>query len=66
MTGYVISFLPIGLAVFLTLVNPAYMLAPFQSDYTGGPWCGICMGVGALALIGTGFTAVMKIVQIEV
>ena len=65
-TGYVISFLPIGLAIFLFLVNRPYMVQPFEPGYTGYPFCGICMVGAAFGLIGTGFAAVMKIVQIEV
>lgn len=65
-TGYVISFLPIGLAGFLFIANRAYMIQPFQPGYVGYPYCGICMVAAALGLIGTGFAAVMKIVQIEV
>jgi hypothetical protein len=52
--------------LFLFIINRPYMIQPFARDYTGGPWCGICMVVAGLSLIGIGFTAVMKIVQIEV
>ncbi len=70
-TGYVISFLPIGLGVFLYLINPTYMMQVFGSDYSlfgviPGPVCGAIMVITALLLIGIGFAAVMKIVQIEV
>jgi tight adherence protein B len=65
-TGYIISLLPILLAGFLFLINRSYMMLPFLPGYTGYPWCGICMIGAALGLIGSGFFAVMKIVQIEV
>jgi tight adherence protein B len=63
MTGYVISLLPIGLALFLFLVNRAYMMQMFESRNL---LCGIIMIVTALLMIGSGFAIVMKIVDIEV
>ncbi len=65
-TGYIISLLPIGLALLLFIINRPYMLQPFQPGYVGYPYCGICMVSAALGLIGSGFAAVMKIVRIEV
>ncbi len=63
-TGYVISFLPIGLGVMLYLINPAYMGQMFMQDSYF--LCGISMVVTAGLLIGVGFAIVMKIVDIEV
>ncbi len=63
-TGYVISFLPIGLGVMLYLINPAYMGQMFMQDSYF--LCGISMVVLAGLLIGVGFALVMKIVDIEV
>jgi tight adherence protein B len=63
MTGYVISFLPIGLALFLFLVNRSYMMQFFLPENL---LCGIPMIVTALLMIGSGFAIVMKIVDIEV
>ncbi len=63
MTGYVISFLPIGLALFLFLVNRSYMMQFFLKENL---LCGIPMLVTALLMIGSGFAIVMKIVDIEV
>jgi Flp pilus assembly protein TadB len=63
MTGYVISLLPIGLALFLFLVNRPYMMQMFESRNL---LCGIIMIVTALLMIGSGFAIVMKIVDIEV
>jgi tight adherence protein B len=60
MTGYVISFLPIGLAAFLFLVNRTYMIQLFQE------LCGWIMIAVALIMIASGFAIVMKIVDIEV
>lgn len=64
MTGYVISFLPIGLGLFLYFLNPEYMGQFFMNDNF---W--FC-GYGALTLAGLliaiGFFIVMKIVDIEV
>jgi tight adherence protein B len=63
-TGYVISFLPIGLGVMLYLINPTYMGQMFMQDSYF--LCGIAMLVTAGLLIGGGFAIVMKIVDIEV
>lgn len=60
MTGYVISGLPIALALILTALNKEYMGRMFRMT------CGwIMLGV-SLVLIVLGFWAMMKIVQIEV
>lgn len=59
-SGYVISFLPIGLGLLLYLMNPNYMGAMFQEV------CGWIMVGVALAGIATGFIAIQKIVRIEV
>jgi tight adherence protein B len=65
MTGYVISFLPIGLALFLFLVNRPYMMQMFDVQ-KGNLICGLIMIGTALLMIGSGFAIVMKIVDIEV
>lgn len=60
-TGYVISFLPIILALFLYTINPSYMGNLFENRSCGWP----LLGVG-LALIGIGFAVVQKIVDIDI
>ncbi|HTP11937.1 MAG TPA: type II secretion system F family protein [Anaerolineae bacterium] len=60
-SGYVISLLPIGLALVLFCVNKPYVERLFTSD-----WCGWAMVVCGLLMIGTGFIAIQKIVSIEV
>jgi tight adherence protein B len=60
MSGYVISFLPIGLGLVLFALNPAYMSRMFNDV------CGIAMmAAGGLMMI-VGFFAIQKIVNIEV
>jgi tight adherence protein B len=59
-TGYVISGMPILLALFLYGINPTYMANLFENRACGWPLLGI-----GLALIGMGTAAVQKIVQIE-
>jgi tight adherence protein B len=68
MTGYVISGLPIALALFLYLVNRAYMEQFWTSPpiVFGLPICGIIMLVTAALMIVIGFAIVLKIVDIEV
>lgn len=60
-TGYLISFLPIILALFLYTINPGYMGNLFENRMCGWPMLGI-----ALALIGIGFALVQKIVDIDI
>ncbi len=60
-SGYVISLLPIGLALVLFCVNKPYVSRLFNSG-----WCGWAMVVCGLLMIGTGFIAIQKIVTIEV
>jgi tight adherence protein B len=66
-TAWVIALLPIGLALFLFLVNRSYMMNIFGPPMVFGlPICGIIMIVAALAMIGSGFAIVQKIVDIEI
>jgi tight adherence protein B len=60
-TGYVISGLPIILALFLYTINPGYMGNLFENRLCGWPMLGI-----GLALIGIGFAVVQKIVDIDI
>lgn len=61
MTGYLISFLPIGLAAFLNFASPGYMSAMFTNRLCGWPLIGV-----ALALIGIGSALIQKIIDIEI
>jgi tight adherence protein B len=66
-TAWVISLLPIGLALFLFLVNRSYMMNFFGPPIVFDlPVCGITMIVTALIMISVGFAIVQKIVDIEV
>lgn len=60
-SGYVISLLPIGLALVLFCVNKPYVSRLFNSGA-----CGWAMVICGLLMIGTGFIAIQKIVAIEV
>jgi len=64
MTGYVISLLPIGLGLFLSLINPTYMGQLWEQSRW--QFCGIAMIVAVFLMIGIGFAIIMKIVNIEV
>jgi tight adherence protein B len=61
MTGYVISFLPIGLAFLLNMISPGYMGSMFSNRGCGWPMLG-----GGLAMIGMGTAAIQKIVDIDI
>lgn len=60
-TGYLISFLPITLALFLNLTSPGYMGLLFENRQCGWPMLG-----AGLALIGIGTALIQKIVDIEI
>ena len=60
-TGYLISFLPIILALFLNLISPGYMGQMFENRACGWPMLG-----AGLALIGIGAAIIQKIVDIEI
>lgn len=60
-TGYLISFLPIGLALFLNVSQPGYMGQLFEDRTCGWPMIGI-----GLALIGIGMAVIQRIVDIEI
>lgn len=57
--GYIISGLPLALCGVLMLIAPNYVTKMF-------PWPYTCMPICGLILIGSGFFAIMKIVQIDV
>ncbi len=60
-TGYLISFLPIVLALFLNMINPGYMGPMFSNRACGWPMLG-----GGLAMIGMGAAIIQKIIDIEI
>jgi tight adherence protein B len=59
LSGYLISFMPIGLAGIIFLMNPGYI-----SQLFAWPW--ICMPIGALVMVVIGFLVMKKIATIEV
>jgi tight adherence protein B len=60
MSGYLVAFLPIGIAVVLNMINPSFM-APLFSQTLGQ----ILLGVGGVMMT-IGFFAIQKIVDIKV
>jgi len=66
-TAWVISLLPIGLALLLFVLNRSYMMTFFGPPIVFGlPICGLALLVTALIMIITGFAIVQKIVDIEI
>jgi tight adherence protein B len=63
-SAIVITLLPIGLAVFITLMNPDYMAPIFTFGMPPQAWC--CLPVTSLAMIAMGYFAIMRIIDIEV
>jgi len=60
MSGYLVAFLPIGIAVTLNFINPAFM-EPLFTQLIGQ----ILLGVGGVMMV-IGFFAIQKIVDIKV
>ena len=66
-TAWVISLLPIGLALLLLVLNRSYMLNFIGPPFVFGfPICGLAMILTCLIMIVTGFAIVQKIVDIEI
>lgn len=63
-SGYVITALPVGLAIFLTVINPGYMAPMFTFGFPPKAWC--CLPVTSGSMIIMGYFAIMKIVDIDV
>jgi tight adherence protein B len=59
MSGYIISFLPIGLAMIIFVMNPGYI-----GELFAWPW--VCMPIAALIMVAIGFMVMKKIANIEV
>ena len=60
MSGYLVAFLPIGIAITLNFINPAFM-QPLFTQLLGQ----ILLGVGGVMMV-IGFFAIQKIVSIKV
>jgi tight adherence protein B len=60
MSGYLVAFLPIGIAVTLNFINPSFM-QPLFTELLGQ----ILLGVGGVMMV-IGFIAIQKIVNIKV
>ncbi|HEX6287998.1 MAG TPA: type II secretion system F family protein [Herpetosiphonaceae bacterium] len=63
-SGYVITALPVGLAIFLSMINPGYMAPMFTFGLPPKAWC--CLPVTSGAMIVMGYFAIMKIVDIDI
>lgn len=59
LSGYIITALPVGLAGFVFLLNPDYIM-----EMMAWPW--ICMPIASLIMIIIGFFVMRKIASIEV
>lgn len=59
LSGYIITALPIGLAIVVFILNPEYLMGIMT-----WPW--ICMPIGSLIMVIIGFFVMRKIASIEV
>lgn len=60
LSGNVVALLPIGLGLFMYVVNPGYLQSMWQEA------CGIVMLIFGMVSIATGYFAIRKITDIEV
>jgi tight adherence protein B len=63
-SAWVITGLPIGLAIFISMVNPEYMAPIFTFGFPPKAWC--CMPLASMVMIVIGYFTIMKIMDIEV
>jgi tight adherence protein B len=63
-SAWVITGLPIGLAAFISMVNPGYMAPIFTFGMPPEKWC--CLPLASLVMIVIGYFTIMKIMDIEV
>jgi tight adherence protein B len=63
-SAWVITGLPVGLAIFISMVNPSYMAPIFTLGMPPEAWC--CLPVTAGVMIVIGYFAIMKIIDIDV
>ncbi len=63
-SGYVITAMPVFLAVMLSTINPGYMSPIFTFGLPPAAWC--CIPVTGGTMIVIGYFAIMKIVDIDV
>lgn len=63
-SAWVITGLPIGLAIFISVMNPEYMEPIFSFGFPPEAWC--CLPVTAIVMIIIGYFAIMKIIDIEI
>jgi tight adherence protein B len=63
-SGYVITFMPIGLAAMIATINPGYIGPLFTFGMPPQAWC--CFPACSLAMIAAGGFVIQKIVDIEV
>lgn len=63
-SAWVITGLPIGLALFISTVNPGYMAPIFTFGMPPEAWC--CLPLASLVMIVIGYFVIMRIMDIEV
>lgn len=63
-SGYVVSLLPIAIAIIISGINPEFMSPIFTFGFPPEAWC--CLPCGSLFMMLLGFLAIRKIVDIEV
>jgi tight adherence protein B len=63
-SAWVITGLPVALAIIVTMINPDYMAPIFSFGMPPEHWC--CLPVTSVVMIIIGYFAIMKIIDIEI
>ncbi len=63
-SAWVITGLPVGLAIFISMVNPDYMAPLFTLGMPPEAWC--CLPVTGAVMIVIGYFVIMRIIDIDV
>ncbi|GIV97396.1 MAG: secretion system protein [Herpetosiphonaceae bacterium] len=63
-SGYVITFMPVALAIMISTINPEYIAPIFTFGMPPEDWC--CLPLGSAVMMFIGFLVIRKIVDIEV
>jgi tight adherence protein B len=63
-SAWVVTGLPIALAIMISVINPSYMAPIFSFGMPPQAWC--CLPVASLVMIAAGYFVIMRIMDIDI